>query len=122
MGVAFRACKREIGEWDAPAQLDLLNLSFVQMINEGVPLHEPESQDYIYCTGLFDYIKESRAQVLICALYDLLAPGGMMSVGNAIGPQDCFWTPEFLGDWSMIYRTRDQVEGLGASLPGHGRI
>ena len=87
------------------------------MINEGVPLHDPESQNYIYCTGLFDYIKESRAQVLIGALYDLLAPGGLMSVGNAIGPQDCFWTPEFLGDWSMIYRTRDQVRRLGALLP-----
>ncbi len=117
LGVAFRSCKREIGEWGAPAQLDLLNLSFVQMINEGVPLHDPESQDYIYCTGLFDYIKEARARVLISALYDLLAPGGLMSVGNAIGPQDCFWTPEFLGDWSMIYRTRDQVRRLGALLP-----
>jgi len=117
LGVAFRSCKREIGEWDAPARLDLLNLSFIQMINEGVPLHDPESQDFIYCTGLFDYIKESRAQVLICALYDLLAPGGLMSVGNAIGPQDCFWTAEFLGDWSMIYRTREQVEQLATKLP-----
>ena len=117
LGVAYRACKREIGEHDTPAQLDLLNLSFVQMINEGVPLHEPESQDFIYCTGLFDYIKESRAQTLICALYDLLGPGGMMSIGNAIGPHDCFWTPEFLGDWSMIYRTREQVERLAAKLP-----
>ncbi|MEX1310301.1 MAG: class I SAM-dependent methyltransferase [Candidatus Sulfomarinibacteraceae bacterium] len=122
LGIAFRACKREIGEWNTPAQLDLLNLSFVQMINEGVPLHEPESQDYIYCTGLFDYIKDSRAQVLICALYDLLAEGGMMSVGNAVGPQDCFWTPEFLGDWSMIYRTRDQVRRLGDRLPSTARI
>jgi hypothetical protein len=117
LGVAFRACKREIGEWNSPAQLDLLNLSFIQMINEGVPLHEEESQDYIYCTGLFDYINDSRAQTLICALYDLLAPGGMMSVGNAIGPQDCFWTPEFLGDWSMIYRTKEQVRRLGGRLP-----
>jgi len=117
LGIAFRACKREIGEWGSSAQLDLLNLSFVQMMNEGIPLHDPESQDFLYCTGLFDYIKESRAQTLICALYDLLAPGGLMSIGNAIGPQDCFWTPEFLGDWSMIYRTRDEVARLGARLP-----
>jgi SAM-dependent methyltransferase len=117
LGVAFRACKREIGRFDAPAQLDVLNLSFVQMINEGVPLHDPESQDYIYCTGLFDYIKTGRAQGLVCALYDLLAPGGLMSVGNAIGPPECWWTAEFLGDWTMIYRTRKEVEELGAMLP-----
>jgi SAM-dependent methyltransferase len=117
LGVAYRSCKREIGEWGSAAKLDLLNLAFVQMINEGVPLHDPESQDFIYCTGLFDYIKESRGQVLICALYDLLAPGGKMSVGNAKAPQDCFWTPEFLGDWSMIYRTRDEVERLAGKLP-----
>ena len=87
------------------------------MINEGVPLDEPESQDFVYCTGLFDYIRESKAQTLICALYDLLSPGGLMSIGNAIAPQDCFWTPEFLGDWTILYRTRDQVERLGAKLP-----
>jgi hypothetical protein len=40
-----------------------------------------------------------------------------MSVGNAISPQDCFWTAEFLGDWSMIYRTREQVERLATKLP-----
>jgi hypothetical protein len=45
-----------------------------------------------------------------------------MSVGNAVGPQDCFWTPEFLGDWSMIYRTRDQVRRLGDRLPSTARI
>lgn len=45
-----------------------------------------------------------------------------MSVGNAIGPQDCFWTPEFLGDWSMIYRTRDQVVRLGDRLPANAEI
>ncbi len=60
MSLSGRANARS-AELDAPAQLDLLNLSFVQMINEGVPLHEPESQDYIYCTGLFDYIKSRGA-------------------------------------------------------------
>ncbi len=117
LGIAYRACKREIGKSNAPAQLDLLNLSFGQMISEGVPLHDPESQDFIYCTGLFDYIKTRVAQPLICALYDLLAPGGMMSIGNAVGPPECWWTAEFLGDWTMIYRTREEVEELGKKLP-----
>ena len=117
LGIAYRSCKSEIGRCNAPAQLDLLNLSFIQMINEGVPLHEPESQDFIYCTGLFDYIKTRGAQTLICALYDLLAPGGLMSVGNAVGPPECWWTAEFLGDWTMFYRTREEVEVLGAKLP-----
>lgn len=122
LGVAYRASRREIGEWGSAAHLDLLNLSFVQMINEGVPLHEDESQDFIYCTGLFDYIRESQAQRLICALYDLLAPGGLMSVGNAIGPHDCFWTPEFLGDWTILYRTRDEVRRMAAKLPASAAV
>lgn len=117
LGVAYRACKREIGRKDAPVALDLLNLSFVQMMTEGVPLHEPDSQDFIYCTGLFDYIKTGRAQSLIGALYDLLAPGGLMSIGNVRAPQECWWTAEFLGDWTMIDRTREQVMELGAGLP-----
>jgi hypothetical protein len=117
LGIAFRTCQREIGEWGSPGHLYLLNLSFVQMINEGVPLNDPASQDFVYCTGLFDYIKESRAQTLICALYDLVAPGGFMTIGNALAPQDCFWTPEFLGDWTILYRTREEMARLGALLP-----
>jgi hypothetical protein len=122
LSVAFRACQREIGEWGSPGHLHLLNLSFVQMINEGVPLNEPGSQDFIYCTGLFDYIKRSKAQTLICALYDLLASGGMMTIGNALAPVDCFWTPEFFGNWTILYRTREEVRGLGDRLPESAEI
>ena len=121
LGVAYRACRREIGEWGSPGQLNLLNLSFVQMVNEGVPVNQPESQDFIYCTGLFDYIKQERAQAIICTLFDLLAPGGLLSIGNAIAPQNCFWTPEFLGDWTILYRTREQVAGLADRLPVSAR-
>jgi SAM-dependent methyltransferase len=122
LGIAYRTCKREIGRYDAPGQLDLLNLSFGQMITEGVPLHDPESQDFIYCTGLFDYIKTRGAQTLICALYDLLAPGGLMSIGNAVGPPECWWTAEFLGDWTMIYRSREEVEELASRLPDSAEV
>ena len=117
LSVAYRAGRRELSTWDSRGRLELLNLSFLQLLSEGLPLRDPGSQDFIYCTGLFDYIREERAQTLIKAMYELIPPGGLLMIGNALAPNEHFWTPEFLGDWTILYRTRDEVERLAALLP-----
>ena len=122
LSAAYRASRREIGKWGSNAELSLLNLSFVQMLSEGLPLREPGSQDFIFSSGLFDYLRESRARVLIRALYDLLADGGLLLVGNAVAPNEFFWAAEFLVDWTLLYRTRAEVLGLAASLPESAEI
>ncbi len=117
LSVAYRASRREIGKWGSNGDLFLLNLSFVQMLSEGVPLREKGSQHLIFSAGLFDYLRDSRAQVLIEALYDFLAPGGLMMIGNALAPNEFFWAAEFLVDWSLLYRTKNEMKGLAARLP-----
>jgi hypothetical protein len=94
-----------------------LNLSFVQLLSDGVPLQEPSSQHFIFSTGLFDYVRESRAQTLIRTLYDLLADGGLLAVGNAVAPNEFFWSTEFLVDWTLLFRTEEEMMRLAALLP-----
>jgi hypothetical protein len=72
--------------------------------------------------GLFDYLREGRAQTLIRGLYELLAPGGLLAVGNAIAPQPMFWTPEFLGDWTLLYRTREEMLRLARLVPDGAEV
>jgi SAM-dependent methyltransferase len=111
---AVRATERE-------AQLNLLHLSFAKL------LRSPEAfnfrpQHYIFSSGLFDYLRQDRAQVLIRALYDRLLPGGLLAIGNAIGPNTNLWSPEFVGDWPILYRSRNEMEGLAALLPGSAQV
>jgi len=117
LSVAYRTGQAEISRWGSSAKLFLLNLSFVQLLSEGVPLQESSTQDFVFSTGLFDYIRESRAQTLILALYDLLAEDGLLAIGNAVAPQEMFWSAEFLVDWTILYRSRDEMLRLAALLP-----
>jgi SAM-dependent methyltransferase len=119
---AYRASRSEISKWGSNGHLNLLNLSFVQLLSEGVPLQEPGSQDFIYSVGFFDYVRESRGQTLIRALYDLLAKGGLLAIGNAIAPNELFWSTEFLVDWTLLFRTRDEMLKLGALLPDTAEV
>jgi len=122
LSVAYRESRSEISRWGAHGQLNLLNLSFAQMLCEGLPIREPGSQHFIFATGLFDYIREKRAQTLILSLYDLLADGGLLTIGNAIAPNQLFWATEFLVDWTLLFRTRDEMLNLAALLPDTAKI
>ena len=122
LSVAYQASRREIGKWQSNADLSLLNLSFVQMLNEGFPLQEPGTQNLIFSVGLFDYLRESRAQTLIPALYELLSDGGLLAIGNAVAPNEFYWGAEFLADWTLLYRTKDEMKDLAALLPGSAEV
>lgn len=122
LSVAYRESRAEIAKWGSSGHLHLLNLSFVQMLSEGIPLQAPGSQHFIYSSGLFDYLRESRAQILIRALYDLLAEGGLLAVGNLVAPNEFFWGAEFLMDWTLLYRTRDEMIKLTALLPDSAEV
>ena len=122
LSVAYMTSQAQISKWGSAAELFLLNLSFVQLLSEGVPFQEPGTQDFVFSTGLFDYIRENRAQTLIRALYDLVADGGFLTIGNACAPQDMFWSAEFLVDWTILYRTREEVLRLAALLPENAEV
>jgi hypothetical protein len=117
LSVAYRDVRRKMSASGPNGELNLLNLSFAQMLTDGLPLSDPESQDFIFCTGLFDYVREKRAQALLLGLYGLVSPGGLLAVGNAVAPNEYFWATEFLVDWTLLFRTRSEMKRLAVLLP-----
>jgi SAM-dependent methyltransferase len=124
LSVAYHAGLRELSAAGAGARGELycLNLSFAQLLQEPALMRSLEPQDFIYSTGLFDYLREARARALIAALYERVAPGGLLAIGNALAPNDWFWSPECVLDWTLLYRTREEMLRLAADLPGGSQV
>jgi extracellular factor (EF) 3-hydroxypalmitic acid methyl ester biosynthesis protein len=117
LSIAYHQSQRQVQATGANAAIQCLNLSFIQVLRDPslVPIEHP--QHFIFATGLFDYLRESTAKVLIRALFEQLAPGGILAMGNAVGPNEHFWPPEFMLDWTMLYRTRQEMLRLAELLP-----
>lgn len=98
-------------------RLDCLHASFSQLIKAGALIGGLQPQDLIYSLGLFDYLTARRAKALIMELYDRLAPGGRLVIGNMrAGPTAPLWPMEFICDWSLIYRNEAEMRDLAAGL------
>jgi hypothetical protein len=72
--------------------------------------------------GLFDYLRQPGASMLIAGLYSMLRDGGVVVIGNAARPNSHFWEPELALRWSLLYRDKQEMEALGASLPSVAKV
>ncbi len=115
LSVAYHDVLRGIEARRAECTAQCLYLSFEQVIKDPQAIRG-EPQDFVYCVGLFDYLNTRRAQALLAALYERLAPGGLLAIGNAYGPNKHFWMPEFVLDWTLIYRDRNELRQLAAPV------
>lgn len=100
-------------------QVQGLNISFTDILRAASTLSVLPPQNLIYSVGLLDYLTAHRAKSLVRRLYELLAPGGILIIGNMNQcPMSNLWPMEFIVDWSLHYRTDANmlawVEGLGA--------
>jgi SAM-dependent methyltransferase len=102
------------------ARVQCLNISFTDILRAGGGLSQLQPQDMIYSVGLIDYLADRRARSLVRKLYDALAPGGRLIIGNMNEtPLSNFWPMEFIVDWTLYYRTDAQMmawtEGMNAA-------
>lgn len=98
-------------------QLQCLNMSFTDILRGTSGLNTLPPQDLIYSVGLLDYLTDRRAGGLTRRLYEQLAPGGLLIIGNMNEtPLSNLWPMEFISDWALEYRDEKQmlrwVEGL----------
>lgn len=115
---AYAAIHRTIARGQVNARVSAVNLSFSQLMRHPSLAGLQGEQDVIYSAGLFDYLSDHRSAALIGALYQLLRPGGVLIIGNAEAPNEHFWMTEFITDWTLRYRTRDEMMALGTQLGG----
>jgi extracellular factor (EF) 3-hydroxypalmitic acid methyl ester biosynthesis protein len=72
----------------------------------------------VYSMGLFDYLTTPVAKAVLGKLYELLAPGGRAIIGNFHVRNPTRWYMEYWMDWSLFYRTEEELSALAAGLPG----
>ncbi|HVV28457.1 MAG TPA: PilZ domain-containing protein [Rhizomicrobium sp.] len=102
------------------SRLQCMNISFTDVLRANGGLQDVAPQDLIYSVGLLDYLSDRRCRTLVQRLYDALAPGGLLIIGNMNEtPLSNLWPMEFVADWTLIYRNdaemRGWAEGLGAA-------
>jgi len=102
------------------ARVQCLNVSFTDILRGNGSLAALPPQDLIYSVGLVDYLADRRASALTRRLYETLAPGGLLIIGNMNDtPLSSIWPLEFVADWTLHYRSEQQMlpwaEGLNAA-------
>jgi extracellular factor (EF) 3-hydroxypalmitic acid methyl ester biosynthesis protein len=101
------------------ARLNILQESFVGIIRGGVAAGQIEGQHLIYTVGLVDYLKAGMARGLVSKLYGQLAPGGLLIIGNmADSKLSNYWPMEFIADWRVEYRNRDEMLDMATRCKG----
>lgn len=68
--------------------------------------------DLIYAAGLYDYLEDRVARLLTAKLFDRLAPGGRLLIGNFTPASPSTGYMESFMDWHLIYRDEAAVSAL----------
>jgi len=78
-----------------------------------------ELADVVFSIGLFDYFRRNTAIRLLSYLYDAVAPGGTLVIGNFHPSNPTRTCMEWLCDWRLVYRTEADMLQLAedASIP-----
>jgi hypothetical protein len=102
---------------DGRIRVQGLNVSFTDILRGGEGLTALPPQDLVYSVGLLDYLTDHRAKALVKRLFDLLAPGGLLVIGNM---NECslsnYWPMEYITDWSLMYRNDADMLAWTAGL------
>ncbi len=68
--------------------------------------------DFVYCAGLFDYLSDLLCRTVIDYLFTLVRPGGTLIVSNYTPVNSLKNFMDFVLDWPLIYRSKDQFDAL----------
>lgn len=105
-----------------PVAYRMVKKSVNQILKEAgrLPLREKNKYDYIYCAGLFDYLSDQACKQLMNVFYEMLAPGGLLLATNATDvlndAKPFRFSMEYLLDWHLIYRSKDQFAVVAPDL------
>jgi hypothetical protein len=119
LNISFERLYPETLRQDGLVNINCLQTGFQRLVNPRSINPPIPPQDIIYSLGILDYLKQPRAKRFCRTLYSLLKPGGLFVVANV---QDLIdngrWRAECIADWTLIYRTREQMIDLAQDLGG----
>ena len=77
-----------------------------------------EGYHFVYAAGLYDYLSDRVAARLTHIMFDMLAPGGRLLVANFAPRLPEVAYMETFMDWTLIYRTPEQMAVLSDNICG----
>jgi len=100
---------------NSPVRLNFINKAIKHVITRR---WQDSDFDLLYSAGLFDYFSDPVARMVAKSLFERLKPGGKLVIGNFN-----LTTPNQFGmrlalDWSLIYRSREDLKRLFGDLEG----
>jgi phospholipid N-methyltransferase len=98
---------------DAPA-IELIQGSVADLLCNRLSI---EPCDLVYSAGLFDYLTDRIAARTLSKMLQLLRPGGKLVVTNFTPWSMGRYFMEAFMDWTLIYRSGDQLIALLRSIP-----
>jgi extracellular factor (EF) 3-hydroxypalmitic acid methyl ester biosynthesis protein len=102
---------------DSRAEVRCLHVSFTELLRSGSLFRRLQPPEMIYSIGLLDYLPQRRARRLIADLVEQLKPGGKLMVANMRDwPGSIMWPLEYIADWSLVYRTENDMYDLADGL------
>lgn len=113
---------KEVAQGDVRADVQCVYLSFGQLLGRPDLEFLDHAQDFIYASGLFDYLRARTAKQLVEHLFSRLRSGGLLAIGNASWPNEHIWMGEFVLDWSMVFRTEDDMRDLASGIEQVGNV
>lgn len=117
LSCAYARTYPEVVRLGDEAGVNCLHISFSQVMRAGPLFQKLPLQDLIYSVGLVDYLSARRARAFATDLYDQLAPGGLLIVGNMRDtPHGNLWPLEFVSDWSLVYRNAEEMRDMAAGI------
>ena len=122
LSCAYAKTYPEVVRLGAEASVNCLHISFSKVMRTGPLFQKSPLQDLIYSVGLVDYLSARRARAFVTDLYDQLAPGGLLIVGNMRDtPHGNLWPLEFISDWSLVYRDAEEMRHMAGGT-GSARL
>jgi len=118
LAAANRRLSPLVFKGESKVAVQYLYLSFAQLLKEQQLFENIPNADLLYCSGLFDYLSSPKAKMLANWLFAKVAPGGALLIGNFACPANAAWTPTYLLDWNLRYRTDAEMAELIKDLDG----
>lgn len=75
--------------------------------------------DCIYSSGLFDYLSMETSGRLVILLWKKLKIGGKLIITNADPNNPTRFWMEFVSDWFLVYKSKDQLFQIAENVPGN---
>jgi extracellular factor (EF) 3-hydroxypalmitic acid methyl ester biosynthesis protein len=104
------------GRQKLTSQMTLVNENLIALyLGRGKTKVEP--QDLIYSIGLVDYLNDKLLAKLLNYVYENLAPGGRVILGNFHPDNPAKEFMDYVLEWTLIHRTEEDMNRLFLNSP-----